>query len=137
MAERKNSEKRIASNNKWTNAHYDRVNLAIPKGRKDAIKAHADSQGESVNAFIGRAIQETIERDTHNGPQEATGDPQGVVPVSLYHDTLKAAQEAAEAAGEGLQQFIDRAVTTQAKRDKTSLQLGIDSATGGTLEKEA
>ena len=84
MAERKNSEKRIASNNKWTNAHYDRVNLAIPKGRKDVIKAHADSRGESINAFITRAIQEAIERDA-GGPQEA-----GV--VSLSPDTLKSAQ---------------------------------------------
>lgn len=64
MTERKNSEKRIASNNKWTNAHYDRVNLAIPKGQKDIIKAHADMHGESINAFIGRAIREAIERDS-------------------------------------------------------------------------
>ena len=63
MAERKNSEKRIASNNKWTNAHYDRVNLAIPKGQKDTIKAHAAARGESINGFIGRAIVETMERD--------------------------------------------------------------------------
>ena len=77
MAERKNSEKRIASNNKWTNAHYDRVNLAIQKGRKDVIKAHADSRGESINAFITRAIQEAIERDT-GAPTEARG-------ISLRH----------------------------------------------------
>ena len=75
----RNSEKRIASNNKWTNAHYDRINLAIPKGQKDAIKAHADSQGESINAFIGRAIQETMERDT-GSPQEATR-PGGAIPT--------------------------------------------------------
>ena len=63
MPERKNSEKRIASNNKWTTAHYDRVNLALPKGQKDTIKAHAAARGESVNGFIGRAIAETMERD--------------------------------------------------------------------------
>lgn len=113
MAERKNSEKRIASNNKWTNAHYDRVNLAIPKGRKDFIKAHADSRGESINAFITRAIQEAIERDTG-----AAGGPQEVGVVSLPSDTLKAAQEAAEAAGEAVPVFMARAVETQAQRDK-------------------
>ena len=48
---------------KVENAHYDRVNLAIPKGQKEIIKAHADSHGESINAFIGRAIREAIERD--------------------------------------------------------------------------
>ena len=35
----------------------------------------------------------------------------------LSPDTLKAAQEAAEAEGEGLPQFIGRAVETQAQRD--------------------
>lgn len=33
--------------------------------RRDEIKAHADTQGESVNAFINRAIDETMERDTN------------------------------------------------------------------------
>ena len=31
--------------------------------RRDQIKAHADARGESVNAFINRAIDETMERD--------------------------------------------------------------------------
>lgn len=33
--------------------------------RRKQIKAHADTQGESVNAFINRAIDETMERDTN------------------------------------------------------------------------
>ena len=41
----------------------NRVNVTFPKGRKDIIKAHAADQGESVNAFINRAINETMERD--------------------------------------------------------------------------
>ena len=43
---------------------YDEIKIRVNKGKKDAIKAHADSQGESVNSFIGRAIDETMERDT-------------------------------------------------------------------------
>lgn len=35
-----------------------------PKGQKDTVKAHAQAQGESVNAFIKRAINEAMERDT-------------------------------------------------------------------------
>ena len=49
--------------NKWIAKAYDRINLTVPKGRKDEIKAHAEAQGESVNGFIGRAIDETMERD--------------------------------------------------------------------------
>ncbi|WP_243417011.1 hypothetical protein [Pseudoflavonifractor phocaeensis] len=41
----------------------------MPKGRKAEIQAHAEAHGESVNAFIGRAIAEAMERDKR--PQEA------------------------------------------------------------------
>jgi predicted HicB family RNase H-like nuclease len=49
--------------NKYINKAYDRINLTVPKGRKETIKAHADTMGESVNAFINRAINTTIEKD--------------------------------------------------------------------------
>ena len=52
---------------KWQNDYiartYDRINLTVPKGEKETIKAHAESMGESVNAFIGRAILEAMARD--------------------------------------------------------------------------
>ncbi len=49
--------------NKWIAEKLDRVNLTMPKGQKDVVKAHAEAQGESLNAFINRAIDETMERD--------------------------------------------------------------------------
>lgn len=49
--------------NKWIAKAYDRINLTVPKGKKDTIQAHAEAQGESVNGFINRAISETMERD--------------------------------------------------------------------------
>ena len=49
--------------NKYISKAYDRVNLTLPKGQKDEIQAHAAGQGESVNAFINRAIVEAMERD--------------------------------------------------------------------------
>lgn len=63
MAERKNSEARIKANNRYNEKAYDRINIAVPKGRKDLIKAHAESKGESVNGFVNRAIDETMERE--------------------------------------------------------------------------
>ena len=95
--------------NKYMAANYDRINLTIPKGQRDIIKAHADSQGESTNAFIGRAITETMERDTR-WVQEATG-PGG---LSIPPEALKTAQDAA---GEMVPVFVSRAVETQAQRD--------------------
>lgn len=57
--------------NKWIAKAYDRINLTVPKGKKETIQAHAAAQGESVNAFIGRAIAETMERDGLKRPTEA------------------------------------------------------------------
>ena len=49
---------------KYQKANYDEIKVRTEKGKKDLIKAHAESKGESTNAFINRAIDETIERDT-------------------------------------------------------------------------
>ena len=43
--------------------NYDRVNLTMPKGKKEAVQTHATQHNESVNAFINRAIDEAMERD--------------------------------------------------------------------------
>ena len=117
MPERKNSEKRIASNNRWTNAHYDRVNLALPKGQKDRIQAYASALGESVNGFISRIVMEAMERDSSQG---TAGMPSGVRVVSLPSDVLKTAQAAAEDAGEAVGDFLARAVSEAAERDRLS-----------------
>lgn len=49
--------------NKWQQENKERINLVVNKGQKETIKAHAEAQGESLNAFINRAITETMERD--------------------------------------------------------------------------
>lgn len=42
----------------------DEIKLRLPKGQKDIIRAYAESRGESVNAFIQRAVAEAMERDS-------------------------------------------------------------------------
>ena len=49
--------------NKYMKNNYDELKVRVPKGRKDIIKAHAEKNGESVNGFVNRAINETIQRD--------------------------------------------------------------------------
>ena len=61
------TEKKKESNRKWDAANLDRRSIALPKGQKDIIKAHAESQGESVNGFISRAIENQMERDKGAG----------------------------------------------------------------------
>jgi len=44
---------------------YDEIKVRVGKGQKDTIKAHADKyDAGSVNAFIKRAIDNQMERDT-------------------------------------------------------------------------
>ena len=52
--------------NKYNAKAYDRIALQVKKGRKDIIKAHAENNGESINGFVNRAIDETMERDKAN-----------------------------------------------------------------------
>ena len=48
--------------NKYVRENYDKLLLTMPKGRKAEIKTYAESLGESVNAFINRAISEAMAR---------------------------------------------------------------------------
>lgn len=61
---------------KYVKANYDRMELTVPKGRKEEIKVHAQAQGQSVNGFINRAIDETMERDKA-GQEAVDGPPEG------------------------------------------------------------
>ena len=47
---------------KYMKENYDEVKIRMPKGKKDEIKAAADSQGKSVNGFINEAIDEKMKR---------------------------------------------------------------------------
>ena len=57
--------------NRYIAKAYDRINLTVSKGKKDTIQVHAAAQGESVNGFINRAIDEAMERDGQKNPSEA------------------------------------------------------------------
>ena len=48
---------------KYMKENYDNFQLRMPKCKKDKIKAHAEQHGESLNGFINRVIDETIEKE--------------------------------------------------------------------------
>ncbi len=136
MAKQKYTEAKKNSNLKWDTANLDRMSLALPKGSREVIKAHAAAQGESTNAFIKRAIDCQMERDSAGGPQQAAGSPTAAS-VALPPEALEAAQGAAERTGEALAVFIARAIETQAKRDEISIHTGINLVTNEKLKREA
>ena len=57
------SKAHMKATNKWMAKAYDRVNLTMPKGKKEIVQAHAEDIGTSVNGFINRAIDEAMARD--------------------------------------------------------------------------
>ena len=56
------SDARKRANDKWRDK-FDEVRFRVPKGEKNAIQEHAKAQSESANAFLNRAVKETMERD--------------------------------------------------------------------------
>lgn len=63
MAVNKYTEARRRANEKYNAKTYEEIKFRVRKGKKEVIKAHAESNGESLNGFINRAVKETMERD--------------------------------------------------------------------------
>ena len=43
--------------------NYDRMEILLPQGKKADLKTYAADRGESLNGFVNRAIDETVDRD--------------------------------------------------------------------------
>ena len=70
MPPQKYTDARKEGNRKWDAANLDRVSIAMPKGKKDDIKAAAAAVGESMNQYIVAAINQRMEQDK----QKEAGD---------------------------------------------------------------
>lgn len=124
------TEARRKANEKYNAKAYDEIKVRVSKGRKAELQAHADQRGESLNGFIGRAIEEQAKRDT--GITSVGSDSPMIL---ILPETLETATQAANATGENIPAFIARAVQTQAKRDQTSIDFGINPSTGETINR--
>ena len=49
--------------NKYVKENYDRINVNMPKGKKEKIQEQAAVCGMSVNAYINAAIDEKLSRN--------------------------------------------------------------------------
>ena len=56
-----------AYRNEWIAQKLDRVNLTMPKGKKEQIKEFADRRGLSLNAYINLAVDELMKQDEQQG----------------------------------------------------------------------
>ena len=64
------TEARRRASAKYLKEAVEDVRIRVPKGQKAVIKAHAESQGESMNDFVVRAIDEAIEQDAGKSSAE-------------------------------------------------------------------
>lgn len=53
----------IRASNKYEAEKVERVLFRVPKGKKELLQQHAAAQGESLSAFLNRAVDEAMERD--------------------------------------------------------------------------
>lgn len=60
MTSEKEKFDQIKYQNNYNRQKYDHVNLMIPKGMKDQIKAIAKEKGESMNEYIWKAVQDRM-----------------------------------------------------------------------------
>ena len=100
--------------NKYIRENYDRVGLTMQKGQKDKIKTYADANGESVNAFILRAINEAM-----------GGSPAAAAAGADLEIDRKAIDAHIVQTGETVQDFIARAIAGQIERDNMLLKMGM------------
>lgn len=100
------------------------IKVRVTPEKRATIQEHAQVMGESATTFINRAIDNQISQERLRGPSEALQGPSVGSMVSLPSEAYKCAVEASEAAGEGLPDFVARAVTIQAKRDEAARKLG-------------
>lgn len=49
--------------NKYVKQNYDRVNVTMPKGKKEEYKLHAQLKGLSLNAYIIGLIEADIKKE--------------------------------------------------------------------------
>lgn len=60
MAEKTDAQKRAQK--KYIES-IARVEIVMPKEKKDEVQQHAETRGETIGGFIKRAIDETMERE--------------------------------------------------------------------------
>ena len=51
---------------KYMKNNYDEIKIRVFKGKKSELQAAADKNGDSLNAYIKKAVREQYKKDTGN-----------------------------------------------------------------------
>lgn len=49
--------------NDFIRTAYDRINLTVPKGKKEEISQYAKSKGMSLNGYINQLIEQDMKQE--------------------------------------------------------------------------
>ena len=113
------SEAKKRANKKYQAKNIASLACRVKIDQAEKFKAYCANSGATSNAVLKDFVLNCI--GEQESPQEAVIGPPAAPAgggISLPSDTIKAAQEAAKAAGETVPVFIARAVETQAQRDE-------------------
>ena len=100
-------------------------NVILPSLLRESVAEASRAAGETDDAFLWRAVSAQAEQDREKrkAAVNASDAPQGIlipVVVSLSLDELERVQAAAEAAGEGVTDFIRRTIKAQTAAGRKS-----------------
>lgn len=110
----KHRDAKKKANAKWDSENMATLACKVKKDHADRFKAYCAEIGKTSNAVLRDCVLSCVDGESQQKP---AGAAKGVGAI-LTPETLKVAQEAAQEAEETLSEFINRAVDTQAKRDK-------------------
>lgn len=111
------SESKKKANLKWDSANMATLACKVKKDQAERFKAYCSDIGETVNAVLQSYVNECVAgggAQPAASPQECASAAEAI----LMPETLHKAQQAADLSGETVAAFVDRAVETQAQRDR-------------------
>lgn len=111
------SEAKKKANQKWDSVNMSTMACKVKREQAEQFRAYCTNNGETVNAVLQDFVSSCIS-GTASVAQNIASDGDKNVRAILTPVALKTAQEAAQRAGESVPAFVERAVETQAQRDR-------------------
>lgn len=111
---------------KYNAKAYDRMELKVKKGQGDIIKKFAGSCGESLNAFLNRAVSQAMNL-THT-------DDNIKISTSYLSELEPQLKSHLEKTNETEIEFLKRAIQSRMELDERNFSMGINPVTQQIIE---
>ena len=116
------SEAKRASNDRWDKENMAYQTVKVSKALLQEFREEVASRGERVNTVLREAMENYIDGNTLQRAQPIGQNT--LQPAEPFTpELIKAAEEAAQAVGEPVGEFLARAIKTTAERDRLTAML--------------